>query len=90
MARKAKQGFLPEMEPLRIAELDDAAETYADLRDRRMATGLKEQEAQAELMALMKKHKLKTYTLPDGRKVEVVPGEEKVKVRKPEKEKDEE
>lgn len=81
--RRQRQGYLETMEPPRLPELESAAEDYADKRDARMAKWEKEKEAQAVLKELMDRHELKVYELPDGRKVEVVPGEEKVKVRRP-------
>ena len=49
------------METPRIPELTDAAEKYADIRDKRMALTDKEVDAKTKVMTLMKEHKLEAY-----------------------------
>lgn len=64
-------------------DVEAAAEEYRDVRDRRMALTDEEVDKKEELHRLMKKHKLKTYRLPNSEHVaELVAGEETVKVRK--------
>ena len=59
------------MEKPVIKEIEDAAEHYVTIRDKRMALTEKECEAQAELLAAMKAHKLDSYRY-DERIVSVV------------------
>lgn len=80
MAKEAKKAHLDGMEPPSIKEIDEAADSYVSLRDKRMKMLAKEVEAKGELEEIMKKHELKTYTYED-KTVELVPSE-KVKVRK--------
>lgn len=75
-----RQPRLPEMELPSVAEIDEAAETYRELRDSRMSMQKREAEAHAELLELMKSHGLKDYEF-DGYVVSVV-SSEKVRVRK--------
>lgn len=75
---------LPGMEQEAIPELTKAAELYADARDDRMAHGKVEKELKTALIALMHKHQLTTYrdvNRDPPVEVELVTGEEKVKVR---------
>lgn len=44
-----------------IAEINDAAAKLYDVRDRRIKLGKEEQEAEAELIKVMKEHKKKVY-----------------------------
>lgn len=80
MARQAKM-FADEA----ISELDDAAEAYQKIKERRMKLALDEHEKKGALLALMKSHKKKTYSTEanGGLEVELVPGEDKIKVRRP-------
>ncbi len=80
MATKPKQIELPGVERKKIKEIEDAAESYVALRDKRMALLEKEIESKAVLLDTMHKHKLTVYRLDDGRIVEVLPTE-KVKVK---------
>lgn len=60
--KKAKQQYLSEdMAPPKIKAIDDQAERYVELRDRRMAALKDECEAKDALMGLMKKHSLPAY-----------------------------
>ena len=68
-------------EALDIPEIDEAAEAYVEVRDRRQALTEKEVAAKDKLLGLMKGHKLSKYVF-DGRLVEVVPIDETVKVKK--------
>ena len=77
---KAKQGHLEGMEPPTIKELDEAADNYMDIRDKRMAMTRKECSKQDHLQELMKEHKLTVYEY-DGYIV-TLNQTEKVKVRK--------
>lgn len=61
MAR-AKNETLPGIPDMKvIKEISDSAEEYENYRDKRMAALTKEIEANAALVGLMKKHKLKEY-----------------------------
>jgi exoribonuclease R len=79
---KDKQGYLPEMEPPSIAEIDRAADAYRECRDERMQLTETETELSAALLAVMHKHNLKNYTYGDPPFVCNVVELEKVKVRK--------
>lgn len=57
----AKQTLIPGTEQKSIKEIDDAAEAYVEIRDKRMALTKKEVEAQATLVAAMAKHNLTAY-----------------------------
>jgi hypothetical protein len=61
-----KQARLPSMEDPKIEELEALAETYAQVRDDRMALNTDEVDLKDRLLATMKKHK-KT-TVPPQRK----------------------
>lgn len=81
-----KQSDLPEMEGEgvtlpSIPEIDDAADAYIALRDKRIALLAKELAAKEELRNLMHSNKLKRYNY-DDRIVELVETTEKVKVKK--------
>jgi hypothetical protein len=85
---KAAQARLPGVEDLEIEELQEAALSYADIRDQRMALTPQETELKGKLLGLMKKYEKKAYE-HDGIRIEVVAEEETVKVRvKKEKEDD--
>lgn len=78
--RPPKQGYLPDMEPPSIKEIDESADRLAEARGQRMAyLDIEAKEAET-LMALMHKHKLKVYEY-DGKRVELS-AQEKVKVKK--------
>lgn len=83
---KRKQPDLPEITgpgvaAVQIDEIDNLAEEYVDVRDRRMALTKEEVPAKAALKAAMDKHSLKVYEY-DSVIVEIEPGEDTVKVRK--------
>jgi hypothetical protein len=89
MAKTARTGELPGMEDRAIADLEQMALDYADIRDRRQALNREEVDLKQKTMALMHKHH-KTEYRRDGIEIRIVPGEEDVKVKvKPETEKDE-
>lgn len=79
MAR-AKQTDLPGMTDRKLKDIHEAAERYVDVRDQRQALTPKEVALKAELLGLMKKHRLDRYSF-DGLEVERVTEEETVKVR---------
>jgi hypothetical protein len=86
---KAKQRRLPGTENSAIQELEDAAAQYADIRDQRMELTKSEAVLKGSLLVMMKAHKKKSYTR-DGISIEIIPENEKVKVRiKKDKEEDE-
>ncbi len=74
------------IEDLGIPEIDQAADTVRTLTEERMALQEKEADARTELLRVMHTNGRTTYDY-DGYKVEVVEGEEKVKVRKQKSEK---
>jgi len=82
-ARKPRQAKLPGTEPAEHPDVVNAAEAYVEVRDQRCEMSKRESERAGVLLAAMKKHGLSTYALEDGSRVEVVPGADKVKVRKP-------
>lgn len=79
--KKPKQGFLPDMEPPSIREIDDAADALAETRSDRMKLTEIEITLAADLLGLMHKHRLTTYQTAEGKTV-TVDVNEKVRVRK--------
>ena len=79
MGRK-QNALLPELEPPSHKDIDDAAATYVEARDKRMKLTEKEVECHDSLLELMHKHKLTSYEF-DGYLISVNPVE-KVKVKK--------
>lgn len=75
-----KQGRLPSMEDTKIAMLEDKAEEYAGVRDRRMGLSKKEGELKDQILQLMKANDKKHYHR-DGIDITIVHENEKVKVR---------
>lgn len=84
--QKPKQGHLSGMEPPRHDDLDDLADRYVDLRDKRMRLQEDEGNKRDLLQVKMKEHKLTSYEY-DGKVIEIV-ADEKVKVRKKKEDKD--
>ena len=87
MARTKRQQEIPGTERKAIGEIDSAAEAYIEIRDERMALTKQEVEKKGALMAAMQKHKLDTYcdeNAVPALLVTLVPGEDKVKVRRAE------
>lgn len=83
MVRRPKQLVVPGTELKKIKEVDDAAEGYVDVRDRRMKLTKKEVEAKNALIAVMEKHKLLVYrddSASPPMLVTLVPGKAGVKV----------
>lgn len=83
--RAKKQPDLPAMEGdgvsvPKIAEIEDIAEQYVDVRDRRMALTTQEVEAKGRLATVMHNHNLTRYPF-DGKVVICEPGKEKLKVK---------
>lgn len=75
-----RQKSLEGMEDREIKELQDAAISYAEIRDERMALNKQEVELKTQLLTLMKKHKKETYVY-NGVEVNIVHEEETVKVK---------
>lgn len=73
----------------KIADLQDLAQQYAEVRDERQRQGAEEVRLKGELLAAMKKHKLKDYTY-EGVEIHVVVESEKVKVKIPKSKQDDE
>lgn len=81
--KKDKQQFIEEEMDESIPEIEQAAEEYVAIRDKRMVLTEDEVEARTRLIAKMKDHKLDFYKF-DGQIVTVLHGEDKVKVKKSE------
>jgi hypothetical protein len=77
---KPRQQRLPGTDDNKIADLEAAAENYAEVRDERMALLKQEVDLQESLLKLMKKHDRVSYRR-DGIKITVVEKSEKVRVR---------
>lgn len=75
-----KQGRLPGMNDPKLADLEDAAYDYVEIRDRRMALMEQEVPAKARVLAAMHKHGKKTYRC-DELEIQLVEEAENVKVR---------
>lgn len=75
---------LPGLEDRAIQPLEDIAEAYADVRDRRIELNKEEHELKANALKLMKKYD-KTIYRHDGITIQVIEGEPdvKVKIKKP-------
>lgn len=74
------QKALPGMEDRSIKELGEKCREYAKVRDKRQDLTRREVELQADLLGLVKKHKLKNYDY-DGVHATLVAEVEKVKVK---------
>ena len=79
-AKKPRQARLPEMEDPKIEELETAAESYATIRDQRMALTPQEKKLKDDLHAAMIRLGKKTYR-HEGVEIEVIAKEETVRVR---------
>jgi len=87
----AKQEHLPGDDFQNIPELDDLIEQLNDHRTKRLSHGAEETRLQASLLSAMHRHKLTTYGDQElDCFAEIVPGEEKVKVRSKKKDDEEE
>jgi hypothetical protein len=72
-----------------IKEVDTAVEAYVEARDERMKLTDREVEAKEALIAVMRNHKLTVYTDENAVPplvITLIPGEDKVKVRRAEEE----
>lgn len=77
----AKQAELSGMEGNRkLQDLHDAAEEYAEHRDRRMKITPKEHELKQKVITLMHVHKKQNYKF-NGLEITLEPGEEKLRVK---------
>ena len=87
MARQEKlDGIAPT-----IPELDDLIEELNDVRSSRISFGKKEGELASSLLLRMHEHNLTTYgDEEEGTFAQIIAGEEKVKVRKPKKQDEDE
>ncbi len=80
MGRKPKQQFIDGTEPVKIKPIEDAAEEYVAVRDKRMNLTEDEVDLRGKLLELLKKNNLTEYKY-DGYLV-TVEHDEKVKVKK--------
>lgn len=78
--KRPRQVDLPGTEDRAIKPLEDIAESYADVRDRRMALNKEEAELKTHALKLMHKYD-KTIYRHDGIEIRIVDGEEDVKVK---------
>lgn len=90
---KRKQADLPGVEgpgvsQPHVPEIEDIAEEYVGIRDKRMALTKQEVETRGRLSTVMKNHNLTRYPY-DGKVVLIKPGQEKIKVQAAEDEEDE-
>ena len=91
MARK--QGTLPGMAKKTIKEVDDAAEAYQEVKEKRMELTRDEKTAKDALVFVMRKHNLEVYkdtTVSPALVVHLLPGKDGVKVSKADEEIEEE
>ena len=79
--RKARQGYLAEMEPPRIKEIDEAAEIYYDVMQQRCTLSKEEDEAKDNLIDKMKENDVNLYETADGLMV-CITQKSNVKVKK--------
>jgi len=77
---RPRQQDLPGTEDRAIKPLEEAAQDYAEIRDRRMALNAEEVGLKAKVLRLMKHHGKQAYHR-DGVSIEIVVEEETVKVR---------
>ena len=77
---RPKQEQIPGTEQPRVKDVEQAAERYIDVRDKRMALTEKEVTAHASLLEAMHRHGLESYRY-DDMIVTVKHGAEKVRVR---------
>lgn len=78
--KRPKQRPLPGMERAVAKDVEEAADAFVNIRDRRMSLTEKESEAQATLLAAMKAHKLSSYRYDEN--FVVVDSMEKVRVKR--------
>ncbi len=77
---RPKAQSLPGMEDRAIRALEEIAEAYADIRDRRMGLTVEESQLKQRALALMHKHQRAFYKR-NGVEIRVLPGEEKLSVK---------
>jgi hypothetical protein len=75
----ARQEELPGMTDRKLKDLHEAALSYAELRDARIAASTPEVKAKTDLLALMKSHKLEHYKY-NGVEITVTHEKENVRV----------
>ena len=78
--RRPKQPPLDGMDNPRIADLDQAAEAYADIRDQRIALNREEHQLKEQTLELMHKWKRVIYR-HDGIDIRVIHGADDLKVK---------
>jgi hypothetical protein len=76
----ARQEDLPGMVDRKLKDLHEAALSYADLRDARIAASAPEIKAKGDLLDLMKKHELEHYKY-DGVEITITHEKENVRVK---------
>jgi len=88
-ATKKRQKPLPGMEQPKNAKIEKLADQFVTARDEWQALRRPMTTAQDKLYVAMQEAKIRAYELPDGSMCEIVTGKEKVRVRKPKSEDDE-
>ena len=78
--KKHGEAALPGMEDHTIRPLEQGAQHYADIRDKRIELNKEESELKTSLLKLMKEHH-KTLYRHGGVTIRVIAGEEDVKVK---------
>lgn len=63
---RAKQGFLPEMEPPSHKDVDAAADNYYEVMMERTRLSKEEDEKKTYLIEKMREHGIERYVTPDG------------------------
>lgn len=79
-APATKQKRLPGVDDPEIEEIEEAAENYADTRDKRIAMLKKELDLKDVVLQVMKRHKKTSYR-HGNLEIEIVPEGEKLKVK---------
>lgn len=77
-----KQQVIPGTKSRAIREIDDAAEAYLDVRDKRQRMTEQEVEKRSALEGVMRRHKLREYRSDDAGLSVTLVGQEKAKVRR--------
>ena len=78
----AKQQVIPGTKSRAIREIDEAAEVYLEVRDKRQRMTEQEVEKRSMLEDLMRRHKLREYRSDDAGLSVTLVGQEQAKVRR--------
>lgn len=72
MSPKRKQMQIPGTERKQVPEVEQAAESYREVRDERCELSRREKQKKLELLAVMKAHKVKKYKYDDENGEEIL------------------